>query len=72
MKRNSTPIIDVKKYGGKQVGILNGKVVAAGKDAQDVLSKVRKKFSSTSWRDVLIFSVPKSIWVIYFADVVER
>ena len=65
MKRNATPPIDVKKYGGKQVGILNGKIVAAGKDAQEVLGKVRKKFPATSWRDVLLVSVPKGITVVY-------
>ena len=65
MKRSSTPTIDVKKYGGKQVGILNGKIVAAGKDGHEVLSKIRKKFPAVSWREVLLVSVPKGITVVY-------
>lgn len=61
MKQNPTPIIDVKKYGGKQVGILNGKIIAAGKDAREVLSKVKKKFPSVSWREVLLVTVPRGL-----------
>ncbi len=65
MKKNSIPTIDVKKYGGKQVGIMNGKIVAAGKDAPDVLGKIRKKYPAVSWREVLLVSVPKGITVVY-------
>jgi len=37
-----TPIIDVKKYGGRQVAIADGKIIASGKTLEDVISKSRK------------------------------
>jgi hypothetical protein len=33
----NTPIIDIKKYGGQQVAIVDGRIVAAGTDTEEVL-----------------------------------
>lgn len=65
MKEFVTPIIDVKKYGGKQVAIVKGKIVASGDTAQEVLEKAQRKFPKATWRDVLIVSVPEGITVVY-------
>ncbi|MBI2122102.1 MAG: hypothetical protein HYT98_03190 [Candidatus Sungbacteria bacterium] len=58
MKRFTTPIIDVKKYGGKQVAIVKGKIVASGITTREVLENARKKLPHATWRDILLVSVP--------------
>ena len=63
MKR--LPIIDVKKYGGKQVAVIKGKIVASGTTAKSVLLKAQKASPGIGWRDILIISVPKGLTVVY-------
>lgn len=65
MKRSPTPVIDVKKYGGKQVAIVNGKIVASGTDTEEVLEQARRKFPGMTWRDILLVSVPRGLTVVY-------
>lgn len=61
MKKTSTPIIDVKKYGGKQVAIYKGKIVASGATAKETLESAKKVIPKATWRDILLVSVPKGI-----------
>lgn len=61
-----TPIIDVKKYGGRQVAIVDGKIIASGKTLEDVISKSRKIVPLKPLNEIRIFSVPKSLSVIYY------
>lgn len=65
MKKFTTPIIDIKKYGGKQVAIVKGKIVASGTDTEDVLDQAKRKFPGTTWRDILLVSVPQGLTVVY-------
>lgn len=60
------PIIDVKKYGGKQVAIADGKVIASGKTLKEVIERARKIFPSRPLHEIRIFSVPRSLSVIYY------
>jgi hypothetical protein len=39
MKEAKIPIIDIKKYGGKQVAIAKGKIIASGNTTEEVLKK---------------------------------
>ena len=64
-KAIKTPVIDVKKYGGKQVAIVDGKIVASGSTAAEVIRKARRLFPSRPLREFHIFSVPKTLMVIY-------
>lgn len=66
-KLSKMPIIDIKKYGGKQVAILNGRIVASGKTLPEITGQLKEKFSSKSIGQVHIFSVPKTLAVIYYA-----
>ena len=66
MKKH-TPIIDVKKYGGKQVAIVDGKIVAEGKTLEEVVRRAKNKLPTRSLSEIKIFSVPKSLAVIYHA-----
>ena len=60
-----TPVISIKKYGGKQVAVSLGKIVASGNNAKEVLAKAQKKLPGTTWRDILLISVPQGITVVY-------
>jgi len=59
------PTIDIKKYGGKEIAILNGTVVAVGKSLPDVIQKLKKIKPNQVLREVLFLTVPKSLTVIY-------
>lgn len=65
MKKN-LPIIDVKKYGGKQVAIVKGKIVASGDTTQETIDKAKKKHPQATWEEILLVSVPKGLTVVYF------
>ena len=69
MKAKTTfPIIDVKKYGGKQVAILGGKVVASGNTLGEVLRRASKKAPSRPLHEITVLSVPKTLSVIYYVS----
>ena len=65
MKNFSTPIIDIKKYGGKQVAIVKGKIVASGSTSTEVLQAAKKNQPNTRWQDILLVSVPAGLTVVY-------
>ena len=59
------PHLDVKKYGGKQVAILDGAVIATGRTLGGVVRAARKKAPGRPLNEIHIFSVPRSITVIF-------
>lgn len=66
MKKQITlPIIDVKKYGGKQVAIVNGRIVAVAQSLEEVVKKVRILMPKLPLGEIRIFSVPKTLSAIY-------
>ncbi len=65
MKQTSLPIIDIKKYGGKQVAIVAGKIIASGDTSGEVLRAAKRKLPHATWRDILLVSVPKGLTVVY-------
>lgn len=67
MKQIKIPKIDIKKYGGKQVAIVDGRIVACGTGLAEVIRKAQKKAPSKPINEIHIFSVPKSLSVIYHA-----
>ena len=66
--KKSIPIIDIKKYGGKQIAILNGKIVASGCNLEEIIKKIKLRKPSHSLSEFRIFSVPKTLSVIYYAS----
>lgn len=58
------PIIDIKKYGGKRVAVVHGKIVAAGTDTQEIIAEATHKVPGITWRDVVLISVPESLNVV--------
>ena len=67
MKTFNTPIIDVKKYGGKQVAIVEEKVIASCRTSKEVLEKARSQMPARPLKDIKIFAVPRTIDAIYHA-----
>jgi orotate phosphoribosyltransferase-like protein len=67
MKQEKNPTIDIKKYGGKQVAIVDGKVIASGKTLSEVIKKARKIEPARPLHEIAVFSVPKTLHVIYHA-----
>lgn len=65
MKKFKIPIIDIKKYGGKQVAIAKGKIVSSGTDTREVLKKAKLRLPRANWQDILLISVPKGLTVVY-------
>jgi hypothetical protein len=61
----NTPIIDINTYGGQQVAIVDGRIVAAGTDTEEVLQAAQQEVPGATWQDILLVSVPKSLNVIY-------
>ena len=61
------PIIDIKKYGGKQIAIAEGKIIAEGKTLSGVLAKAKRRLPHTPLVEIRIFSVPKTLMAIYYA-----
>ena len=69
MKQNIIfPTIDVKKYGGKQVAIVEGKVIASGDTLEEVLQRASKKVPSRPLHEIKVFSVPRTLSVIYYVS----
>lgn len=61
------PTIDIKKYGGKQVAIVDGKIIASGRTLSEVIERARRVVPLKPLHEIKIFSVPKSLAVIYYA-----
>ena len=64
--KHKLPVIDIEKYGGKQVALVEGRVVASGASLDDVIKRARKKFPSKPLRQISILAVPRSLNVIYY------
>ncbi len=63
--QRTLPIIDIKKYGGKQVAIFRGRIVASGGTSTEAIKKAKEKLPKATWRDILLVSVPKGLTVVY-------
>ena len=68
MKKIKTPIIDVKKYGGKQVAIMDGQIIATGRNLKEVLQKAKRIAPSRPLSEISIFAVPQTLSVIYYVS----
>ena len=67
MKKSPLPIIDITKYGGKQVAIVHGKIVATGTDTQALIAEVLRQMPGITWQDILLVSMPPSLNVVYLS-----
>ena len=58
--------IDIERYGGKQVAILDGKVVASGRTLAEVAKRARQKAPKRRLGDFRFLVVPETLHTIYF------
>ena len=65
MRKFIGPIIDIKKYGGKQVAIVGNKIVASGRSTSSVLEKAKKSVPQKDHDRIALFIVPRGLPVIY-------
>ncbi len=56
MQKSGIPNVIFKKYPGKRVAIVNGKVVAASSDAVVVYKTAKKRYPN---KKISIFAVPR-------------
>jgi Family of unknown function (DUF5678) len=66
MKKTTTPIFDVEKYAGKQVAIVDGKIIAAGTDPAEVIEAATREVPHITPQDISLISIPPSPRVIYY------
>jgi hypothetical protein len=59
------PVIDIQQYGGRQVAIVGGKIVASGTNTKEVINLARKHLPKSTWRDILLVNVPTGLTVVY-------
>lgn len=62
------PVIDIKKYGGKQVALVRGKIVASGRTTREVLAQAKQRVPVREHGDIWIFAVPKTSTFVYCID----
>ena len=67
MKKSILPTIDINKYGGQQVAVVDGKIVAAGIDTQAVIEEAKRKVPGITWQDIVLISVPPTLNVVYLS-----
>lgn len=65
MKKMNTPIIDVKKYGGKQVAFVRGRIVASGRTTREVLDQAKRRVRPKEHGKIWVFAVPKTLTFIF-------
>ena len=63
--KQKIPTIDIKKYGGKQVAVVKGKIIASGETTREVLELARKKTDHSHWKEILLVTVPRGLTVVY-------
>ena len=68
MNHESLPSVDIEKYGGKQVALVDGEVVAHGENLEEVICKVQQVLPERPLHDVEFLIVPRSLSVIYYAN----
>ncbi|MBI2552134.1 hypothetical protein HYW17_02440 [Candidatus Uhrbacteria bacterium] len=68
MDSNNIPTIDVQQYGGKQVAVLDGKIIATGDTLQEVMRNAKQRVPTRPLAEIKILSVPRTLSVIYYAS----
>jgi hypothetical protein len=64
----NTLIIDINTYGGQQVAIVDGRVVASGRTLEEVIKKARELYPSKPLHEIKVFAVPVTLHTIYYGS----
>jgi Family of unknown function (DUF5678) len=52
---------DLKKYTGKMIAVIKGKIAAEGRTMGEALEKAQKKYPATPAREITVLSVPEHL-----------
>jgi len=66
IQKSKIPVVNFSKFRGKELAIVDGKVVAEGKSSKEVLEKAKRLFPEKSTKDIVLLFVPKEKIFIYF------
>ena len=66
IQRKDIPLIDFSKSKGKDVALVDGKIVAEGESSKEVFEKAKKLFPKKSSKKIVLLSVPKEEIFVYF------
>lgn len=64
-KKEEIPLIDWEEFRGKEIAVIEGKVVASGSSSKKVFEKAEKLFPEKSSKDITLLSVPKQKTFVY-------
>lgn len=65
-KNKQIPLVDFSKLRGKELAVVEGKIVATGKSSKETFKKAKKLFPKKSSKEIILFSVPKEKVFVYF------
>ena len=63
--RATSTVIDVKRYGGKQVVIYRNRIVSSGGTAREAIRKAQTKHPQVSTSELRVFAVPETVRTVY-------
>jgi len=63
--KKKIPLIDFSKFRGKEVAIVEGKVIAEGRTSKEVFEKAKKIFPNKPTTDISLLFVPKEELFVY-------
>lgn len=64
-QKKEIPLIDFSKFRGKEVAIVEGKIVAEGKSSKEVFKKAKKLFPKKPAKEIILLSVPREKIFVY-------
>ncbi len=64
-EQQKMPTIDIGQYGGRQVAILDGDIVASGETLKEVLEEAQRQCPDRLKQEFKVLSVPRGLNVIY-------
>lgn len=65
-KKNKIPVVDFSKFRGKEVAIVDGKVIAEGISSKEAFDKAKKLFPKRLTKDIILLYVPREKVFVYF------
>jgi len=65
IQRKNIPLIDFSKFRGKEVALVDGKIVAEGESSKEVFEKAKKLFPRKLSKEIILLFVPKEEIFVY-------
>jgi hypothetical protein len=66
IQKKDIPLIDFSKFRGKEVALVEGKIVAEGKTSKEAFEKAKRIFPKKLSKEIILLFVPKEEIFVYF------